>query len=265
MQIRMKLSLVLFIIGLLKSSQSVKINKLEVPEVIHYGKPVVLDCDFTLEDKDDELVVKWFFNGKWVYQWIPGAKKRPQGLGILKDRLNLEYAASVDANSIHRALHILKADPDLSGNYTCSVSTVQSEDIETKSMLVLVSEKNLLLRVLNAKDGFINVECIAEGIFPMPDMVLRSQQRNITEPDVTFRRRGKLFEVSATTTLPALNDPEEFSCKLHIPEANYTTRRETVFYPGSSGNLNSNLLWLTAVIYIVNTSLGYGITHIGRC
>lgn len=72
-----------------------------------------------------------------MHIFISGAQKRPQGLGILKDRLNLEYMAGVDANSRHRALHILRAGPDLSGEYTCSVSTLQSEDIRTKKMLVL--------------------------------------------------------------------------------------------------------------------------------
>ncbi|CAG9827020.1 unnamed protein product [Diabrotica balteata] len=129
------------VIALVDFGTGVKINRLEVPEVIKHGDPVTLDCDFTLEDNDQDLVVKWFFNKTLVYQWIPGTKKRPQGLGILKDRLNLEYAASVDANSRHRALHIWKAGPDLSGDYTCSVSTLQSEDIETKSMLVLDVEK----------------------------------------------------------------------------------------------------------------------------
>lgn len=71
------------------------------------------------------------------YFFIPGTKKRPQSLGVLKDRVNLEYQASVDANSIHRALYILKTGPDLSGNYTCSVSTLESEDVKTKGMLVL--------------------------------------------------------------------------------------------------------------------------------
>lgn len=59
----------------------VRIKKLQVPKVIQHGAPVVLDCDFTLEDTDDiddknvGLVVKWYFNEndhKPVYQWIPG-------------------------------------------------------------------------------------------------------------------------------------------------------------------------------------------------
>lgn len=61
---------------------------------------------------------------------------RPQDLGPLKGRLNLDHEASVDANSIYRALHILKPGPDLSGDYTCKVSTFQSEDESTKNMLV---------------------------------------------------------------------------------------------------------------------------------
>lgn len=63
-------------------------------------------------------------------------KMRPQDLGPLKGRLNLDHEASVDANSIYRALHILKPGPDLSGDYTCKVSTFQSEDESTKNMLV---------------------------------------------------------------------------------------------------------------------------------
>lgn len=46
-----------------------------MPEVIKHGAPVVLDCDFSLEDTDQDLVVKWFFNRNnrtLVYQWIPG-------------------------------------------------------------------------------------------------------------------------------------------------------------------------------------------------
>ncbi|CAH1119374.1 unnamed protein product, partial [Phaedon cochleariae] len=178
------LILVIFVV-LIHLGTGVKIHKLDVPEIIHFGHPVILDCDFTLETNDQELVVKWFFNNTLVYQWIPGTKKRPQVSGILKDRLNLEYVASRDANSVHRALHILKALPDLSGDYTCSVSTMQSEDIETKTMVVLVLAKSLKLQRIRGDDGVIEVQCIAEGVFPMPQMTLSSLKRNITGPEVT--------------------------------------------------------------------------------
>ncbi|XP_017769013.1 PREDICTED: uncharacterized protein LOC108557119 [Nicrophorus vespilloides] len=177
--INVSVPVLIFVFGLLNVGNSVKINRLQVPEVIRHGAPVVLDCDFTLEATDSDLVVKWFFNKNktLVYQWIPGSSTRPQVSGILKGRLNLEYAASVDGNSVHRALHILKPGPDLSGDYTCSVSTFQSEDIRTKSMLVFVPEKSLILRRVSADAEDIRVECKAEGVFPKPDIVLRSQQR----------------------------------------------------------------------------------------
>ncbi|KAK9687891.1 hypothetical protein QE152_g35938 [Popillia japonica] len=124
-----------FVSSLTNSGICVKINNLQVPEVIRHGSPVVLDCDFSLEPLgDDELVVKWYKNKTLVYQWIPA--RRPVGLGILKGRLNLAYAASEQNYSVHRALHILKSGPDLSGEYTCSVSTLKNEDERTKTMLV---------------------------------------------------------------------------------------------------------------------------------
>lgn len=56
-------------------SFNVKINHLRVPEIIPHNSPVVLDCDFTLEETEQELVLKWYFKSKnrsLVYQWIPG-------------------------------------------------------------------------------------------------------------------------------------------------------------------------------------------------
>lgn len=49
-----------------------KINRLKVPDVIPHGSSVILDCDFTLEEDEQDLVLKWFFNKTLVYQWIPG-------------------------------------------------------------------------------------------------------------------------------------------------------------------------------------------------
>lgn len=68
---------------------------------------------------------------------VTASNTPPISIGVLKNRLNLEYVASLDANSRHRALYIFNAQPDLSGNYTCMVSTLESEDQRTKTMLVL--------------------------------------------------------------------------------------------------------------------------------
>ncbi|XP_060522227.1 uncharacterized protein LOC132699494 [Cylas formicarius] len=255
--------LFVFVAAFVNVGRAVKINRLKVPQIIKHGSEAILDCDFSIDESDSDLVVKWYFNKTLVYQWIPSTKMRPQGLGILKDRLNLEYQASVDVNSIHRALHILKAGPDLSGNYTCSVSTLEGEDIRTKSMLVLVSEKFFELKRVRADDGYIKVQCLADGVFPKPVMSLHSQEREITEAVVTSRQIGHLYEISAIATLPALEKPEEFSCKLHIPQANYTTRRETVFYPGNGAVTESSARWLTISLCSFSLYAGLRATYLG--
>lgn len=49
---------------------------------------------------------------------------------------------------------------------------------------------------------------------------------------VTVEERDGLFDINARANIPALVAPEEFSCELRIPKANYTVRKEAVYYPG---------------------------------
>lgn len=239
---------------------SVKINELRVPEVIRHGTAALLDCDYTLEDSVDHtgLVVKWFFNdqSRPVYQWIPGAKK-PQGLGVLKNKLNLEYRASSDERTMHRALHILHPSAELSGEYTCVVSTFVNEDKQTKRMLVFVPERSLLLRHGKTEDGSPNVACTAEGVFPQPEMTVRMAHEEVESKTVLRREGDGLYDISAVATLPdgAMDVPTEFACELRVPAANYTVRRESVYYPGSSSDGAGPLSQLLFLLVLVRSAL----------
>ena len=117
-----------------------QIIDMRVPAVVENGSSssVILDCDYVLRqpEKSGELVVQWYFQDQSspVYQWIPG--KRPQDLGILKGRLNLDYKASDDPFKRHRALEIMRPTVELSGDYRCKVATVEEEVSATKTMIV---------------------------------------------------------------------------------------------------------------------------------
>ncbi|CAK1578765.1 unnamed protein product [Parnassius mnemosyne] len=117
---------------------AVKIVKIVVPEIIQHGvqDAVVLDCDYTYGNNTSGLVVKWFFKNKArpVYQWI--VSQKPQDMGILRGRVDLTYRASNDPLKMHRALRIVKPNTDISGDYTCVVSTFMEEDSRTKQMIV---------------------------------------------------------------------------------------------------------------------------------
>lgn len=49
---------------------------------------------------------------------------------------------------------------------------------------------------------------------------------------VTIDKNAGLFDITAKATVPALILPVELSCELNIPKANYTVRKEAVYYPG---------------------------------
>ncbi|XP_018324768.1 uncharacterized protein LOC108736721 [Agrilus planipennis] len=249
----------LFALGTLKTAASLKIRNLQVPEITEFGSPVVLDCDYTWDDlKDDGLVVKWFFNnGRTpIYQWI--TNKKPQALGILKGRLNLEYSASQNQNSKHRALHITKPAPELSGDYTCSVSSFNDEDSRTKSMLVFVPGRSLNLRQERSGENLIRVYCTAEGVFPIPEMTLLQGESEINDSVVTIEKKGGLYNIKAFTDLPRLASAKEFSCELRIPQANYTVRKEAVYYPNGSRCFNESTSVLVAVCFASAFAILFG-------
>lgn len=81
---------------------------------------------------------------------ISATDTRPQSLGLLKNKVKLDHLHTLDkkCNCFHRLLHITKLGPDLSGNFTCSVSTLQSEDTQTKPMLVVGKSRVCFLILL---------------------------------------------------------------------------------------------------------------------
>ncbi|XP_060527657.1 uncharacterized protein LOC132702846 [Cylas formicarius] len=213
---------------------SVRINHLAVPEVVKQGQSAILDCDYSVDgQKDDGLVVKWFFNENPypVYQWIPYGK--PQELGVLKGRLNLDYVAASGPFSQHRALLITRVGVELSGNYTCSVSTFVDEDSRTKSLLVFAPGKEMELRIFYAQDENARhrVVCEVDEVFPRPTMRISINESEAKNATLTVAaRRDGFFDVELVAELPELPDGTRFACELYIPRANYTVKKEVVAY-----------------------------------
>lgn len=116
------------------------------PLVIKNGTATIaiLDCEYKLNKEEyatnvnrpGSLVVKWFFNNDPapVYQWIQS--KKPQGLGVLQGKLNLEYGISDDNATMYRALKIINPTIELSGEYKCTVSTFNDERSQTRKMII---------------------------------------------------------------------------------------------------------------------------------
>ncbi|XP_047115737.1 uncharacterized protein LOC124795700 [Schistocerca piceifrons] len=225
----------------------VQITDLKVPAAVRNGSSsAVLDCEYSLKPEDQDnnsgLVVKWFFNNspEAVYQWIP--EQKPQDLGALKGRLNLDYLASDNKYTKHRALSISNPTTDLTGDYRCSVSTFKDEDFMNKKMVVFEPGRELDFRRAKPTDDSVNVTCVARSVFPEPKLHLFAEKSKDrwTLPDLVIKSSatpgvgGAAYEVRASAHVEDSNleSPTIFGCEMHIPGTTYVTRKTLVYYPG---------------------------------
>jgi len=119
----------------------VVIRELDVPSLVEYGSEnILLDCDFDYDENEKvQLDIKWYFNSEPTpfYQWVPEKMARPQIIGDkFKTHVDLDHVVHSDSHKRHRALLLKRPTTELSGVYTCKVSSFISEDIRRKRMTV---------------------------------------------------------------------------------------------------------------------------------
>ncbi|KAL1486886.1 hypothetical protein MTO96_046777, partial [Rhipicephalus appendiculatus] len=119
---------------------AVTIRRLIVPRWVRNGTetPAVLDCEYVYNENDLKLVVKWFFNDgpEPVYQWIPEMRLR-EAFGVLQGRLDDTFSVnSRDVYSQYRAIRILRPTWELSGKYTCMVTSLAGQDVRHQDMTI---------------------------------------------------------------------------------------------------------------------------------
>uniref|UniRef100_A0A1B0DIP2 Uncharacterized protein n=1 Tax=Phlebotomus papatasi TaxID=29031 RepID=A0A1B0DIP2_PHLPP len=123
-------------------ASGVKIKELRVPRTYIMDEqadpmrnPLILDCEYEVEPGESGFVLKWLKGDQPVYQWIPGSKPYP--ISFFRGRVDTKYEASKHAISKHRAVSIVRPTWNMTGDYTCSVQTFQSQDRRTASLLIV--------------------------------------------------------------------------------------------------------------------------------
>ncbi|XP_065344438.1 selection and upkeep of intraepithelial T-cells protein 2-like isoform X2 [Cloeon dipterum] len=237
-------SVLLLLSTLFVAGWSLEISELRGPQMIQNGSEasVVLDCDYKLSDSEsaDGLVVKWFFNNEPspVYQWIPS--KKPQDLGVLKGKLDLTWTVSDHEAKKHRALHIIRPTTELSGEYTCTVSTFNEERSMRKSLVVFVPEKSITLTESKSVDEkSVLIECEARGVFPEPTLKLfqgsETDTTEIEDVNVKTMLSGEgVFDISAKKLIAdrdLQNTPTIIECELGIKDTDYKRKKRVIYYP----------------------------------
>ncbi|XP_028037794.1 uncharacterized protein LOC114248675 isoform X1 [Bombyx mandarina] len=228
--------LVLFI--LFSKCVSVNINRIEVPYLVEMGtESVILDCEYVMNAASGPgLVVKWFFNGSsgLVYQWIP--PMLPQVIGLLKGKVDMNFRISDEPLQAYRALKIIRPTTDLSGNYTCVVSTFIEEDRRTRSMLVYSTGKSFHFVQEKRYVFIVSLICFAEDLYPKPTMNIMSQSKLLKQASTEIKMNSwGLYSIETKAVVhddDVMTPWEEFTCILSLPSANYTDSRTTIYYPG---------------------------------
>uniref|UniRef100_A0A182KA22 Ig-like domain-containing protein n=1 Tax=Anopheles christyi TaxID=43041 RepID=A0A182KA22_9DIPT len=197
-------------------------------------KPLIMDCQYEIKARECGFVLKWYFNKKLIYQWIPS--RTPVGMNQFKNELQTNYSMSDSINYKYRALVIRNPKLNHSGEYMCSVQTYDSFDRRMARFQIVVPEKTLLLHYENdaESDNMLLIKCSVFMIYPEPNLLLIVS--------------GNLFLVSSRTLVTAdanhmynktvygkidkhlLISPTSIGCVLTVPDSGYIRKRETIYY-----------------------------------
>ncbi|XP_058835318.1 uncharacterized protein LOC131692345 isoform X5 [Topomyia yanbarensis] len=216
---------------------SVKITSLKVPSTYLLDKnsknpdPLILDCEYEVDESEKGFVLKWFLDGQPVYQWIP--TKNPFPFQSFKNRVDTSYVVSQERLHKHRAMAIIKPLANFTGEYACMVQTFASIDRKSAKLKIIVQESKFDLNYYLNGDGYITVDCHARDISPLPELQIRINDKLFeTQKLKSVLGENNLYNVSISGSIPKeeLESPTTIECFLMVPETNYTKKRSTIYY-----------------------------------
>ncbi|XP_028049120.1 uncharacterized protein LOC105839048 [Monomorium pharaonis] len=214
------------------------IRSLDVPLAVRNGTgPVDLVCAYEIDEDENGLVIKWFHEAYQIYQWIPPIP--PQDIGIIKglaeypaDNLKDPYSRSV--------IRLRTVTIDMTGEYTCAISTFQDEASNSTKMIVYVPESDMTVRTYPFNKTHVNLTCVVTGARPQPSLKLYIEgvESNIENHGNHGSERGSStdwYKGNPRTSLDIIVedtlDPAVIECEMSIPETEYKRRERIVYYP----------------------------------
>ncbi|XP_055620981.1 uncharacterized protein LOC129765121 [Toxorhynchites rutilus septentrionalis] len=223
----------------------------------HHERHLILDCEYEIDAHEKGFVLKWYFNGRRIYQWIPPG--RPFGSGAMKHQVNSSYTVSDEKMHKHRALALIKPLKNFTGEYTCAVSTFQSEDSRSAGMLIIVPESSFMLRYHSSNiSNLVMVLCSVYGIFPLPTLSLwinEHQLENVTTN--VLLTQAELYDSSIRIQLvlyESIQPDDVIKCMLVVNGTEYSKTKNTVFIDVNSKPIIEHNSVLDPVISAVETN-----------
>lgn len=197
------------------------------------------------------LVVKWFhdLDPRPVYQWIAG--REPQSFGLLAGRLNPSQSA--DGN-----LQLLRPTAQLSGSYTCRVSTWSNTASATRRLTVYAPASSMHVRADSTGLASVSLSCHATGLFPEPVMEIYYQtntrhRRRLSGWKIEKRWRHDSYSVNYSQILPRSTIPRGsiIHCTVLLPGTHHRQSRSIKFLNGGASTNVSAFPLLTMILIVI--------------
>uniref|UniRef100_U5ENV7 Putative conserved plasma membrane protein n=1 Tax=Corethrella appendiculata TaxID=1370023 RepID=U5ENV7_9DIPT len=238
----------------LEVTSALKITNLNVPSAYILDdtsdelEPLVLDCEYEIDDSGSGFVLKWLLNDFPIYQWIPS--KKPHVMQSFKGRVDTEYSVSDDRLHKFSSLSIIKPELNMTGNYACSVQTYFEHDKQSKHLVIISPEREFNMSSTKENNGSTVISCSVRDIYPEPDLILLLDDTEIDdiEPQIVKNENG-FFDISLTHALEPDQSEASIKCKLTILNTNYTKIRDEMYH----GNANS--IQLISIFFLTILSL----------
>uniref|UniRef100_A0A336L6C8 CSON000850 protein n=2 Tax=Culicoides sonorensis TaxID=179676 RepID=A0A336L6C8_CULSO len=225
----------------MKFVNPVKIKALHVPDIViledvNEPQSLYLDCDYEIHPKEKGFVMKWYFNEKLIYQWIPD--RQPLALNTFKNMIDVN-------TTVNRGILIREISFNTSGTYKCDVQTFESTDSKSAGLQVVVPEDSLELQHVT-KNGLVFCRCDCYNIYPEPKLTIMFGENFLLDVSkkVNVGENG-LYNASMVArvhSIQANNSPILISCILTIPGTSYMRKEESVFYDTEDMSLYDNIM-----------------------
>ncbi|XP_076629423.1 uncharacterized protein LOC143345826 [Colletes latitarsis] len=216
-------------------TQASRIDDLDIPLVVRNNTgPIDLSCVYYVRSDENGLVIKWYHNMDQIYQWIPPMP--PQDAGVINGFV--EYPEeNLKHPNLRSVIRLKTITAQMSGEYTCTISTFQETNSKRSRMIVYVPETDATIYVSSYNDTHMNLTCVANGAQPRPILKFYIEGLEVvdyydrTEETEWYRKDQS---VKRTAFIRNTFEPILLDCEISIPRTNYKRRERIVYYPVES-------------------------------
>lgn len=200
----------------------------------------------------------------------------PQDVGVINGLAEYPEENLRQPNS-QSVIHLRMATVEMSGEYTCTISTFQGEDSKRSRMIVYgisgisdtnvemfrkilkkalnpgfslaAPEKDATIHVSSFNETHLNLTCVVNGAYPRPILKFYVEGAEVhsyydrTEKTEWYR---KDLSVKRVVIVRNTFEPTLLDCEVSIPRTDYKRRERIIYYPGSSIFKNPNVNYWVA-------------------